>query len=69
MKHPATIKTLTWVFELAGRKKKFIYAHVQKIGKRYHAKIVGRETPPIVGFTEQSIEQQLRQIIETPTVK
>ena len=69
MKRQPQIKTLTWAFELVGKKKKFIYARISRIGKKYHAKIVGRETPPIVGYTEQSIEQQLRQIIETPAVK
>lgn len=69
MKPTTAIKPKTWAFELAGKKKKYVYAQVSKIGKKYLAKIVGRQTKAIVGYSEQTIEQQLRQLIETPAVK
>jgi hypothetical protein len=65
MKAPE-VKTPNWVFLMQGKNPAYIYAHVTKIGKRYHAKIVGRQTKAIVGYSEQAIEQQLRQLIETP---
>ena len=70
MKRQPEVKTPNWVLiVMNGNKPAYIYVHVVKIGVKFHAKIVGRETPPIVGYTEQSIEQQLRQIIETTSTK